>query len=1394
MLLIQFIAFLFILQYAVAEKAQYSILAPKVLQPQSQYNIIVSLNNYVGQSNITCELFNQLKGFKVSKISHFDEHHMVQVMDLQSGANWPEGQYDLTITSTDGLIQEKTIVQYNYKLFVIMVQTDKAIYKPGQDVQLRVVILDNLLKPVNPELIRDLRIFILDPQKVPLLEMRRDLGSSTKDQQLYNVNMFNYTNGVTDDIKFNLHDASKPGEWTIQVATHGQLENYTFFVDYYTLPMANVTITLPEYVKFDRPVLNYSVDVFYTFGKPVDGYVLVEIDKIRECGKLVTTDPDRVFHANWTIEHGQIKGSVDLKQTKLLFSNNCPELTLNLSAKAYDNNTDNWYFNFDVFDAIESEIKAEVQDKQYTYRPGKPITKKILLKTRNGDALDEDIVKNYECKVDYKTKTNSTYTDGVVTDIIPSRGMITCMIITGPDYKEMRIRLRNRKSNKFIVENNIEFLKDCATDTIQIHMQEATKTVNINDQVALIVQSTQSIEEFIYYVVIRGTIVDTQYKKAIGKDTYQFFLDITREMVPEVLVAVFMKLPGSPVIISDAVHIYVNGTFHNQVQFDVKTPVVDAGKKAQMVVSAESESKLFFLAIDTAVLALKQGNDLSSVRVLNNLKTNAQYKYDTDSFLSSGMQFLTNGAKECKDSKLVDKIERDDDDDDEDHSVNPKTNNAIRKNFREVWIWDRIDIAHGKSRVGIKSTVPDSITSWKVTAFALHAEKGLGLTTQPGYITVFRPFFLKLNLPYSVRRNETSEFHVTMFNYKNETVDVTLNVYQNSSDKHKTMIQIDNCKNLKQKLQPGQIKSITCYAKSNGVGQFDLVAEASGTSELSDDKVADGELRQLKVIYEGITVDKHVVVDLLMFEQDVNKISTSVKSVLPADRVIGSELLLMTATTELLTSQWNDRLEKLESDYSMKFDFSKPEGCCQQRINRGFPKVFWLDYAKATNRTTPDMENQAVADIQFTLSLLCWHVDYDGSFVYYEQYNPGSKMDNVVLDKRNPFLWQTAYTLQFMTHVSKYTLVSEKSLKDVKNWLKSVQKASGEYIETYADHDIMSTKTNAYLTAYVHKTMLEAGEINPPADKYLTEVFDTLTDPLDMISTCLVLNKIRAKNMDVCNEKLDKLMQRDATGAYWSNARGQPDLYVTAFGLMMLTERQQKSRAMDVFKYIISKQKHDGNFQYGGREQDSLVTVTCMEALTKFHQMLKTYERFKENVFVTFELNGNKQEIHLLPDSPVMQVVEGDPLVNEIGIVAEGFGNAKATLMYQYNTMSISDGAFNISIDHTRHNDKYVILHICTNHKETGRSTSNNIIEIDLPTGFHYHAEKFVWNKDIVDKIEAKEGDTEIHVYIKQLTSSQLCIDIPTIESYNTIDRYAVPVKVYHYYDRNTMSVETYDV
>lgn len=67
-----------------------------------------------------------------------------------------------------------------------------------------------------------------------------------------------------------------------------------------------------------------------------------------------------------------------------------------------------------------------------------------------------------------------------------------------------------------------------------------------------------------------------------------------------------------------------------------------------------------------------------------------------------------------------------------------------------------------------KTTVPDTITSWITSAFAMNEAEGLGVAPTTAKLEVFRPFFIRLNLPYSVKRGENLALQVLVFNYMPE--------------------------------------------------------------------------------------------------------------------------------------------------------------------------------------------------------------------------------------------------------------------------------------------------------------------------------------------------------------------------------------------------------------------------------------------------------------------------------------------------------------------------------------------------------------------------------------------------------------------------------------------------
>jgi CD109 antigen len=78
-------------------------------------------------------------------------------------------------------------------------------------------------------------------------------------------------------------------------------------------------------------------------------------------------------------------------------------------------------------------------------------------------------------------------------------------------------------------------------------------------------------------------------------------------------------------------------------------------------------------------------------------------------------------------------------------------------------------------------TVPDTITSWQITGFSINKQNGLGITEKSSKVTVFKPFFVTTQLPYSVKRGEVLTISVQVMNYMTEEKKVQVIMYNNEA-------------------------------------------------------------------------------------------------------------------------------------------------------------------------------------------------------------------------------------------------------------------------------------------------------------------------------------------------------------------------------------------------------------------------------------------------------------------------------------------------------------------------------------------------------------------------------------------------------------------------------------
>lgn len=163
-------------------------------------------------------------------------------------------------------------VQVDKKQFYIFVQTDKPIYKPGDEVKFRVLVVDKYLKPYH---MNNINVYINDPNGKNIMEFN-DL-SNNKYFGIFKEN-------------FKLNSVTPLGDWTIKVVVDNlQHLPYTksFAVQKYVLPLFNLDMKIPKNKILLQDNLKISFDAKYSFGEFVNGDAELTIRDITNGGELL---------------------------------------------------------------------------------------------------------------------------------------------------------------------------------------------------------------------------------------------------------------------------------------------------------------------------------------------------------------------------------------------------------------------------------------------------------------------------------------------------------------------------------------------------------------------------------------------------------------------------------------------------------------------------------------------------------------------------------------------------------------------------------------------------------------------------------------------------------------------------------------------------------------------------------------------------------------------------------------------------------------------------------------------------------------------------------------------------------------------------------------------------
>lgn len=291
-------------------------------------------------------------------------------------------------------------------------------------------------------------------------------------------------------------------------------------------------------------------------------------------------------------------------------------------------------------------------------------------------------------------------------------------------------------------------------------------------------------------------------------------------------------------------------------------------------------SLVYLLAVDQSVTLLGSDNDIDRTRVTNDLRAyniqehlqELKIKGNEGRYLDFGESnafILTNAltgtssclhlrSKEEKNTKVVeDDSDRSGVTDSEDEEFN-LDDEGVRKNFPETWIFEEVE-ADDRGKYEISADVPDTITSFVVSGFAIHPDIGLGVAIQQK-VTVSLDFFLKLFLPYSIRFGEVLKVDVSVFNYispkKSATVKVIL--FGNGEFEFVDTMSAGGFCNIQASADSQRTKTITVATGSGSSAHFFIRALITGEITLNVRATTagykDAVSKKLLVENEGLTV------------------------------------------------------------------------------------------------------------------------------------------------------------------------------------------------------------------------------------------------------------------------------------------------------------------------------------------------------------------------------------------------------------------------------------------------------------------------------------------------------------------------------------------------------------
>ncbi|XP_055599428.1 thioester-containing protein 1 allele R1-like isoform X11 [Uranotaenia lowii] len=1371
----------------------YSIVSSNLLRPNSEYHVSVNNQNIKDQVRFRLTLNNSDSGQVIGSEDLTLGPGESRLVPFAIG-DISEAQYNLVAEGLSGFIfKNETSLTFQPKSFSVLVQTDKAIYKPSDTVRFRVLVLDPNTKPL---------------QKVDTIKVHITDGKNNRLKQWTDAKL---TKGVFEG-ELPLSDAPVLGRWQIFVEVLGTTKSQEFEVDEYVLPKYEVTIESPGITTLKDGKVRVIVRAKYTYGKPVKGEA------------TVSAYPDFRFHYVQPFEKDVIT-----RKTIPIDGKGSTEFDLvdeiNLSGD---------YTREIVVEAVVEEeltgrkqnatTKIKIYDRRYkfdliksaeNFKPGLPYTAWLKGSFQDGapiqDATNQVIV-TQEAGWPRRNVSRDSYT-------LDKNGMAKLKINTDGETDSIDLKAEYLGSEFYLGSISKGWINTKA----YLRAKVLTDAPTINKDVSVEVSATIPMKSFSYQILGRGDVIIGGTIPVPDAKTHTFRFPASFAMVPRARLVVYL-IQDDGELISDKVDIEFGNDLQNYLKVTLSKSQAKPAEDVDITIDTNSDSYVGLLGVDQSVLLLKSGNDLTSDKVFNELKMYEERSYggfrkkrfapwyhrpNFEDFNGAGAAIMTNANEPPRPPIMFKKTSQagppirpvdyestilsDDgpwEEEEDSRSSDSSEGVTFRKDFPESWIWDCISRFSGQKNITKK--VPDTITSWIITGFSVNPVYGLGLTQQPRKLNVFLPFFVSTNLPYSVKRGEVVAIPIVVFNYMD--TDQFAEVTFHNTEQEFEFADVENEILENPKLELFRKTSVSIPANSGKTVSFMIKPTKLGQITIKVVAVTktagDGVERQLLVEPEGLPqyVNKATFMDLRSAPEVTKNLTVEV----PKNAVPDSTRIEISAIGDVLGST----IQNLDSLIRM------PYGCGEQNMLNFVPNIVVLDYLKSTNQLTAKIEEKAKKFMEAGYQRELTYKHDDGSFSAFGNSDPSGST------------WLTAFVARSFKQAASHISVDEAVIDRSLQWLSEQQASNGSFPEVgKVSHKDMQggSGQGIALTAYTLIAFLENTNLRSKYNNVINKALDYIvrnTDGLEdtyalaIAAYALQLAKHSAKDFTL--SQLDTKATTDGDTKWWhkpipeSDSKnpwyGKPNsvnVEMSAYGMLAFLEAGLDTDALPIMKWLISQRNDKGGFQ---STQD---TVVGLQALAKLAAKISSGNN---DVTIVVSFNNQQREIKVnAQNNMILQKFELPSSAKNIDIKATGKGFAIVSLSYKYN-MNVTGEWPRFVLDpqvNRNSNPDYLHLTVCTNFVPTvGQNSSNMaVMEVGFPSGFTADEDTLpsLEKMDYIKKVELKDGDTIVVLYFDSLDRNELCPTISAFRTHKVAKQKPAPVMIYDYYDNTRIARQFYE-